>query len=164
MIHVSAGLITYAKEEFLSRWIGNNATEATKEGIALLLEVTPKFHKLDWEDTDKRLLRFLFQYLFKYKGLLAQLCIGLLWGARCNSSFLSLPKALWMPGPRGTIWGRIFREGTIPRPMGRASTGSGSIGNRPHWGQTTLWSTRRTLRLQLPEKEHAQGTGQLHPL
>src|SRR5690606_23293713 len=79
VIHVSAGLITYAKEEFLSRWIGNNATEATKEGIALLLEVTPKFHKLDWEDTDKRLLRFLFQYLFKYKGLLAQLCIGLLW-------------------------------------------------------------------------------------
>lgn len=33
-------LITYSKEELLPRWIGNNAKETTKEGIALLLEVT----------------------------------------------------------------------------------------------------------------------------
>lgn len=77
----SFGLITYTKEEFLPRWIGNNATENTKEGITLLLEVTPKFRKLEWEDTDKKSLRFLLQYLFKYKGLLVQLCIGLLVGS-----------------------------------------------------------------------------------
>lgn len=68
----SYGLITYTKEEFLPRWIGNNATESTKEGIALILEVTPKFKKLEWEDSDKKSLRFLYQYLFKYKGLLLQ--------------------------------------------------------------------------------------------
>ncbi|ADF54659.1 peptidase C39 family protein [Zunongwangia profunda SM-A87] len=30
----SYGLITCNKEEFISCWIGNNATEHTKEGIA----------------------------------------------------------------------------------------------------------------------------------
>ena len=73
----SYGLITYTVKEFLERWIGNNASEETKEGIALLLEVTPKFKKLEWENTDKRSLKFLFQYLFKYKGLLIQLTSSL---------------------------------------------------------------------------------------
>ena len=35
------GLLTYTKEEFLTHWIGNNATESTEEGITLLLETTP---------------------------------------------------------------------------------------------------------------------------
>ena len=69
----SYGLITYTKDEFIPRWMGNNATEDTKEGIALLLEVTPKFNQLNWEETDKKSFRFLFQYLFKYKNLLIQL-------------------------------------------------------------------------------------------
>ncbi len=77
----SYGLITYTKDEFIPRWIGNNATESTKEGIALLLEITPKFKKLKWEDTDKRSFKFLYQYLFKYKNLLVQLVIGLLVGS-----------------------------------------------------------------------------------
>lgn len=38
------GLLTYTKEEFLKAWIGNNVTENTEEGIALLLEPTPKFY------------------------------------------------------------------------------------------------------------------------
>ncbi len=36
------GLLKYSKEEFLKHWIGNNATDQTEEGIALLLEPTPK--------------------------------------------------------------------------------------------------------------------------
>ena len=63
---------TYSKEEFLPRWIGNNATEHTKGGIALLLEITPKFRNLKREDADKKSLLFLYQYLFIYKGLLIQ--------------------------------------------------------------------------------------------
>ncbi|MEE1963466.1 peptidase domain-containing ABC transporter [Allomuricauda taeanensis] len=97
VIHISDpsyGLITYTKEEFLSRWIGNNATEQTKEGIALLLEVTPKFHKLHWESTDKKSLRFLFQYLFKYKGLLAQLCVGLFVGSLLQLIFPFLTQSI----------------------------------------------------------------------
>lgn len=97
IIHISDpsyGLITYTKEEFLSRWIGNNATERTKEGIALLLEVTPKFHKLHWESTDKKSLRFLFQYLFKYKGLLIQLCVGLFVGSLLQLIFPFLTQSI----------------------------------------------------------------------
>ncbi len=40
------GMISLSKEEFISRWIGNNADENTKEGITLLVEVTPNFKKL----------------------------------------------------------------------------------------------------------------------
>ncbi|WP_299526757.1 peptidase domain-containing ABC transporter [Winogradskyella sp.] len=90
----SYGLITYSKEEFIPRWIGNNATEKTKEGIVLLLEVTPKFKTLEWEDTDKKSLRFLFQYLFKYKGLLLQLCIGLLVGSLLQLIFPFLTQSI----------------------------------------------------------------------
>lgn len=75
------GLIQLTKEEFVSRWIGNNATEDSKEGITLLLEPTPKFKKLKWKQSDKRSLGFLFQYLFKYKSLIIQLGIGLLVGS-----------------------------------------------------------------------------------
>ncbi len=75
------GLISYVKDDFISRWIGNNANENSKEGIALLLEVTPKFKKRNWEDVDKRSFFFLYQYLFKYKGLVIQLCVGLLIGS-----------------------------------------------------------------------------------
>src|SRR5690606_13944484 len=97
VVHISDpsyGLITYTVNEFVPRWIGNNATEHTKEGIALLLEVTPKFHKLNWEDTDKKSLRFLFQYLFKYKGLLAQLSIGLFVGSLLQLIFPFLTQSI----------------------------------------------------------------------
>ncbi|MDO5979790.1 peptidase domain-containing ABC transporter [Flavivirga spongiicola] len=90
----SYGLITYPKAEFIPRWMGNNATEDTKEGIALLLEVTPKFKELDWEETDKKSFRFLFQYLFKYKNLLLQLVIGLLVGSMLQLIFPFLTQSI----------------------------------------------------------------------
>lgn len=90
----SYGLITYTKEEFIPRWMGNNATEDTKEGIVLLLEVTPKFKELDWEETDKKSFRFLFQYLFKYKNLLLQLVIGLLVGSMLQLIFPFLTQSI----------------------------------------------------------------------
>ncbi|MEM8937939.1 MAG: peptidase domain-containing ABC transporter [Bacteroidota bacterium] len=88
------GLVTYTKKEFLNRWIGNNSTEDTKEGIVLLLEVTPKFKKLDWENTNKKSLNFLFQYLFKYKNLLVQLCIGLVVGSLLQLIFPFLTQSI----------------------------------------------------------------------
>lgn len=75
------GLIQVTREEFVSRWIGGNATEETKEGIALLLEPTSRFKRLTWENADKRSFGFLYQYLFKYQSLIVQLCIGLLIGS-----------------------------------------------------------------------------------
>lgn len=75
------GLMIYNRKEFISNWIGNNADDNLQEGIALLLDVTPRFKKLKWKNTDKRSFLYLYQYLFKFKGLLIQLCVGLIVGS-----------------------------------------------------------------------------------
>ncbi len=73
------GLLKYTQEEFLKHWVGNNATEDTEEGIALLLETTPKFYinEFDKEEQDFG-FKFLTKYVIKYKQFLWQLVIGLL--------------------------------------------------------------------------------------
>ncbi|RZS95826.1 peptidase C39-like protein [Cecembia calidifontis] len=88
------GLIRYNKQEFISRWIDNNANEQTKEGITLLLEPTPVFRKMKWEDKEKRSLSFLFKYLFNYKNLIAQLAIGLLVGSLLQLIFPFLTQSI----------------------------------------------------------------------
>ncbi len=73
------GLLKYNKEEFLKHWIGNNATEETEEGIALLLEPTAKFYDSDFDkDKPDFGFKFLSRYIFKYKAFLWQLVIGLI--------------------------------------------------------------------------------------
>ncbi|WP_347050094.1 peptidase domain-containing ABC transporter [Flavobacterium olei] len=81
------GLLEYDKKEFVKFWIGNNASDATPEGIALLIEATPKFFQSDFDKEENSGLgfQFLSQYLFQYKSFLVQLGIGLL-----ASSLLSL--------------------------------------------------------------------------
>jgi ATP-binding cassette subfamily B protein len=65
------GLINYKKEEFLKHWIGNNANEQTQEGIALLLEPTPKFYDIEFDKEKEGLgFSFLSKYVFKYKRFL----------------------------------------------------------------------------------------------
>ncbi len=44
------GLIKLTKQEFLKNWIGENATEETEEGIALLLEPTPRLQQTEDDD------------------------------------------------------------------------------------------------------------------
>ena len=88
------GLIKLTKQEFIARWIGNNADEQTKEGITLLIEVTPAFKKLKWEDSEKRSLSFLFRYLTNYKSLIIQLCIGLLVGSLLQLIFPFLTQSI----------------------------------------------------------------------
>ncbi|MBV7270714.1 peptidase domain-containing ABC transporter [Winogradskyella sp. WHY3] len=75
------GLITYGKKEFLKYWIGNNADEQTEEGIALMVEPTPKFYEEEFEEDEKFGFNFIFKYLFKYKKFIVQLIIGLLAGS-----------------------------------------------------------------------------------
>ncbi|WP_299098769.1 peptidase domain-containing ABC transporter [uncultured Winogradskyella sp.] len=73
------GLLKYNQKEFLKHWIGNNATEDTEEGIALLLEPTAKFYETDFDkDKTEFGFKFLSKYLFKYKRFLWQLVIGLI--------------------------------------------------------------------------------------
>ncbi|KAA1248108.1 peptidase domain-containing ABC transporter [Aquimarina sp. RZ0] len=77
------GLITYTKKEFIKAWIGNNADESTEEGIALLVEPTPKFYSDDSNDEkDKEFgFKFISKYLFKYKKFIFQLILGLTAGS-----------------------------------------------------------------------------------
>ena len=73
------GLLTYNKKEFLKHWIGENANDKTEEGVALLLETTPKFSDKNFDDEKKNLgFSFLSKYVFKYKRFIWQLVIGLL--------------------------------------------------------------------------------------
>lgn len=73
------GLLEYIEKDFLKLWIGNNANETTQEGIALLVEATPKFYQSEFDSADKKGLGFglLSQYVLRYKSFLIQLCIGL---------------------------------------------------------------------------------------
>nr|BFF40149.1 peptidase domain-containing ABC transporter [Tenacibaculum mesophilum] len=75
------GLISFTKEEFIQHWIGNNADENTEEGIALLIEPTPKFYQEEFEEDEKFGFSFIFKYLYKYKKFIVQLIIGLLAGS-----------------------------------------------------------------------------------
>ncbi|NMH89889.1 peptidase domain-containing ABC transporter [Flavivirga algicola] len=73
------GRLKYSKEEFLKFWIGNNANDQTEEGVALLLETTPKFYSSNYEDKEKSLgFSFLSKYVLKYKKFIWQLVIGLI--------------------------------------------------------------------------------------
>lgn len=74
------GRLVYSKEEFIQRWIGNNADDQTMEGVALLLEPTPNFFREDGLDdlVDQDFgFSFLFKYVSKYKSFLINLTVGL---------------------------------------------------------------------------------------
>jgi ATP-binding cassette subfamily B protein len=90
------GLLEYNKEDFVKFWIGNNANDTTKEGIALLIEATPKFFESDFDREENSGLgfRFLFKYLFQYKSFLIQLAIGLLASSLLNLIFPFLTQSI----------------------------------------------------------------------
>lgn len=90
------GLIEYNQQEFLKFWVGNNANETTEEGIALLLEPTPKFYQNEFENEDKKAFGFLllFKYMFPYKSFVIQLVIGLLAGSLLDLIFPFLTQSV----------------------------------------------------------------------
>ncbi|MFH6992032.1 peptidase domain-containing ABC transporter [Flavobacterium sp. FlaQc-48] len=90
------GLIEYNKEEFLKFWIGNNAIESTEEGVALLIEATPKFFQSDFDKEENKGLGFslLSQYVLRYKSFLIQLSVGLLAGSLLQLIFPFLTQSI----------------------------------------------------------------------
>ncbi|MDZ4148740.1 MAG: peptidase domain-containing ABC transporter [Flavobacteriaceae bacterium] len=92
------GLLEYTKEEFLKSWIGNNADEHTQEGIALLLEPTPKFYASDFQlpasSPNSFGFKMLSTYVFKYKRFLWQLIVGLLAGSLLQLIFPFLTQSI----------------------------------------------------------------------
>lgn len=63
----SYGLLEYEKNEFLQNWIGSNSNDQTEEGLALLLEPTPKFYNSTFEEEEQNFdIAFLSKYFIKY--------------------------------------------------------------------------------------------------
>jgi len=89
------GLLKHNQAAFIKHWIGNNANENTEEGVALLVEPTPKFYNSEFDTEEKSLsFSFLFKYLFRYKRFLAQIIIGLLAGSLLQLIFPFLTQSI----------------------------------------------------------------------
>lgn len=89
------GVLKHNKEYFLKSWIGNNSDEYTKEGIALLLEPTPKFYDNKWNDQNKKInLSYLTKHLFRYKKFIWQIIIGLIAGSSLQLIFPFLTQSI----------------------------------------------------------------------
>lgn len=91
------GLIDYTEADFLKFWIGNNARESSEEGIALLLEPTPKFYQTAFDEEDGKSnfgFSLLFKYIVPYKAFIFQLIIGLLAGSLLQLIFPFLTQSI----------------------------------------------------------------------
>ena len=89
------GLLKYNKEEFIKKWIGSQANTHTEEGIALMLEPTPKLKHTELDDLESRKgFSFLYQYLFRYKKFVFQLAIGLFAGSLLQLIFPFLTQSV----------------------------------------------------------------------
>ena len=89
------GLLKYNKEEFIKEWIGSQAKTHTEEGIALMLEPTPKLKHTELDDLESRKgFSFLYQYLFRYKKFVFQLAIGLFAGSLLQLIFPFLTQSV----------------------------------------------------------------------
>ena len=83
------GLIKLNEKEFLEKWIDKNAALNTKEGVCLLLEVSPKFYSKNFKNEDSKInLKFFKNYFKNQKRLIVQLILGLIIGLTVQ---LSLP-------------------------------------------------------------------------
>ncbi|MEO1418183.1 MAG: peptidase domain-containing ABC transporter [Bacteroidota bacterium] len=73
------GLLKIPEQAFIESWVGKNAQNHTREGIALLLEPTPQLLEEAEEETKERKnsFQFLFPYVWRYRNLVFQLAIGI---------------------------------------------------------------------------------------
>lgn len=89
------GLLKYSVTDFLDNWMGRNSSTTTKEGIALILEPTPRLQQTEEDDNEnKRGFSFLYQYLFRYKKFMFQLAVGLLTGSLLQLIFPFLTQSI----------------------------------------------------------------------
>jgi len=89
------GLLTYNVRDFIDNWIGKSANESTEEGIALLLEPTPRLEQPEQDDiTDRKGFAFLYRYVYRHKKLLVQLALGLLAGSLLQLIFPFLTQSI----------------------------------------------------------------------
>ena len=103
------GLITYTKEEFCEHWVSTK-TNGEEKGITLLLEPTEQFYAQN--DTKavptQRRVKFLWNYLKKYKRFFTQLILGLLLGSLLQLIFPFLTQAIVDTGIGGKDIGFVW--------------------------------------------------------
>ncbi|MCB0397946.1 MAG: peptidase domain-containing ABC transporter, partial [Flavobacteriales bacterium] len=89
------GLLKYSTKEFIEHWTGQPTSDEANKGVALLVEPTPRLHQSEEDDhTTRRGFSFLYQYLFRYKKFMVQLCLGLLAGSLLNLIFPFLTQSI----------------------------------------------------------------------
>jgi len=74
------GKFKLPKEEFMQHWAMGQTRDGDQQGILLLLQVTPEFYQQEGDKVDKSGFNYVFSYFRQYRGLLAQLALGLLLG------------------------------------------------------------------------------------
>lgn len=82
-VHVAdpgKGLVVFTEEEFCQGWLASKKNNE-EEGVALLLETTPRFYQEEGEESKGLAIGMLWKYVWRYKGLVAQLGLGLLVGS-----------------------------------------------------------------------------------
>jgi ATP-binding cassette subfamily B protein len=91
------GLLSYSEREFMDSWIGVGTDRQVREGIALLLEPTPRLLEKDEEGGDepkKQGFGFLFRYLRPHRKFMVQLIIGLVAGSLIQLLFPFLTQSV----------------------------------------------------------------------
>jgi ATP-binding cassette subfamily B protein len=87
------GLLEYSKEDFIKYW----ASDGKDEGILLLLETTPEFHKESYgksKENKNKSISFIFDYFKSHRKAVIQLCIGLLAGSLLQLIFPFLTQSI----------------------------------------------------------------------
>ncbi|OFX26689.1 MAG: ABC transporter ATP-binding protein [Bacteroidetes bacterium GWA2_31_9] len=85
--------LKYNKNEFIEGW-ASTVTNGKNEGIALLLEPSPDFYKIEDEKVDKSGIWYLFSYLKPYKKFIVQLSLGLILGSLLQLIFPFLTQSI----------------------------------------------------------------------
>ncbi|MEM8525972.1 MAG: peptidase domain-containing ABC transporter [Bacteroidota bacterium] len=83
------GRISLTKEEFLEGWTDNGET-----GILLLFEPTPDFSKREGQEVNKSGFSYLWSYFRRYKKLIRQLLLGLVFTSIIQLMFPFLMEAI----------------------------------------------------------------------
>lgn len=76
----SYGLLRYREKEFLKYWINSYNSISNNLGIVLILEPTMEFYKQNIQKQGRSSFFLLYNYLFRHKGILLHIILGLIIG------------------------------------------------------------------------------------
>jgi ATP-binding cassette subfamily B protein len=89
----AVGLTTYTSSELEKKWVSTNVGSA-KEGLALLIETTPRFYETESEKPRGLGFFQLLAYILRYKKLVIQLLLSMLLGSGFSLLFPFLTQSI----------------------------------------------------------------------